>query len=137
MSLFHVLVGCCMFLLFFCFMLRRPPRSTLFPYTTLFRSGPRCPARAGSRSHGPPLYPAADSRGTDRKSTRLNSSHEWISYAVFCLTKQTSSTYILNPVLYLEREVSALSLDEDPCIGTKSPAGEPDSIPQVIFSVGM
>src|SRR5438309_4413076 len=66
-------------------MIRRPPRSTLFPYTTLFRSlaRPR-PARAedeGSRHRG-----AAGRR--DRKSTRLNSSHSSISYAVFCLKKK-------------------------------------------------
>src|SRR5205814_7987325 len=70
-------------------MLRRPPRSTLFPYTTLFRSGRRFPA--------PPLAPAPvpDRQfPADRKSTRLNSSHLGISYAVFCLKKKnpTSST---------------------------------------------
>src|SRR2546426_2355052 len=71
-------------------MIRRPPRSTLFPYTTLFRScaadprrtepgAPRGPQRAGRRHH-------AFLR--DRKSTRLNSSHLVISYAVFCLKKK-------------------------------------------------
>src|SRR5436189_3738450 len=70
-------------------MIRRPPRSTLFPYTTLFRSrfDPRrdCrPARTAAR-HGED----ADSPGDeDRKSTRLNSSHRCISYAVFCLKKK-------------------------------------------------
>src|SRR3989337_3565373 len=72
--------------LFFCFfflMIRRPPRSTLFPYTTLFRSSP--PWRAGA-GHNP--FPAeCAAQGGDRKSTRLNSSHGSISYAVFCLTK--------------------------------------------------
>src|SRR3712207_7002693 len=94
-------------------MIRRPPRSTLFPYTTLFRSreqrGPapwRCghePARAGGAgARAAPLaqeerrvrlragegaHRAAD--GGDRKSTRLNSSHANISYAVFCLEKKT------------------------------------------------
>src|SRR6266436_9427777 len=75
----------CMF--FFFLMIRRPPRSTLFPYTTLFRSraGPwPAPGRAASgsgrwRRRGP---------GRDRKSTRLNSSHGYISYAVFCLKKK-------------------------------------------------
>src|SRR5215469_18099168 len=69
------------FLFFFFLMIRRPPRSTLFPYTTLFRSGtaPRWPAWT-SRSTTPP--------STDRKSTRLNSSHVEISYAVFCLKKK-------------------------------------------------
>src|SRR6476660_10000399 len=70
--------------IFFFLMIRRPPRSTLFPYTTLFRSG-GCTypaARAG--------VPDGTSRGasTDRKSTRLNSSHQIISYAVFCLKKK-------------------------------------------------
>src|SRR6266487_6156935 len=71
------------FLLFFFFlMIRRPPRSTLFPYTTLFRSaGP--PAGA---AHSP--APRGHGRSADRKSTRLNSSHPSISYAVFCLKKK-------------------------------------------------
>src|SRR3989449_3276371 len=96
-------------------MIRRPPRSTLFPYTTLFRSGresrrarrvgaplgrspPAAAAarRRGERSAGPgpagvcfdrPRYLGA-ARRQDRKSTRLNSSHGYISYAVFCLKKK-------------------------------------------------
>src|SRR5688572_32434802 len=71
-------------LFFFFLMIRRPPRSTLFPYTTLFRSrGPRGhpAARLGARPR--PLRPPRD-----RKSTRLNSSHSQISYAVFCLKKK-------------------------------------------------
>src|SRR2546430_13702756 len=72
-------------ILFFFLMIRRPPRSTLFPYTTLFRSCRRRPS--------PPPRPAAAARGSrppcrDRKSTRLNSSHSQISYAVFCLKKK-------------------------------------------------
>src|SRR2546426_11157837 len=70
-------------LLFFFLMIRRPPRSTLFPYTTLFRSRPihRPPPWWGSPcGRGP--------RWRDRKSTRLNSSHLVISYAVFCLKKK-------------------------------------------------
>src|SRR6202161_4921111 len=72
---------CCFFFL----MIRRPPRSTLFPYTTLFRSlelaaDPGDPESAAAV----PLIP-----GRDRKSTRLNSSHHSISYAVFCLEKQS------------------------------------------------
>src|SRR5471032_437179 len=64
-------------------MIRRPPRSTLFPYTTLFRS-PDAPRRSlGNDQTGP----ATQSAG-DRKSTRLNSSHITISYAVFCLKKK-------------------------------------------------
>src|SRR6266480_3417921 len=70
---------------FFFLMLRRPPRSTLFPYTTLFRS--RVPAdRADEGSDR--LPPAQRDRRRDRKSTRLNSSHMSISYAVFCLKKK-------------------------------------------------
>src|SRR3712207_7545935 len=83
-------------------MIRRPPRSTLFPYTTLFRSmGLRRVAHAGEE--GPPDYvrQALDLLGvdridhgnrSDRKSTRLNSSHTNISYAVFCLKKK--KTYL-------------------------------------------
>src|SRR5258708_23794298 len=87
---------------FFFLMIRRPPRSTLFPYTTLFRSsavdgepadavggdgGIAC-RRAGRRSGAPwPPY-----RPPDRKSTRLNSSHQIISYAVFCLKKKKIKT---------------------------------------------
>src|SRR2546427_6319137 len=83
-------------------MIRRPPRSTLFPYTTLFRS--RIPARAGrgvllsgdehpaaGRAPGDRARPAAgcsSPESRDRKSTRLNSSHSQISYAVFCLKKK-------------------------------------------------
>src|SRR5205809_6197012 len=83
-------------------MIRRPPRSTLFPYTTLFRShgiayhhiltdmpfgmaprlrAPRAPTDAGTSRQQP--------QRQDRKSTRLNSSHGYISYAVFCLKKKT------------------------------------------------
>src|SRR2546422_1269675 len=77
-------------------MIRRPPRSTLFPYTTLFRSSPRprssprLPARrppAGSRRRRRSRAAGAEAEG-DRKSTRLNSSHGYISYAVFCLKKK-------------------------------------------------
>src|SRR5476649_3035540 len=67
---------------FFFLMIRRPPRSTLFPYTTLFRSR----RRAAPGNRGP--LPPADQREADRKSTRLNSSHTVISYAVFCLKKK-------------------------------------------------
>src|SRR6266481_9017019 len=70
------------FVFFFFLMIRRPPRSTLFPYTTLFRSRPR--GAAAPRGPGGGRGP----RGRDRKSTRLNSSHSSISYAVFCLKKK-------------------------------------------------
>src|SRR2546430_11078557 len=69
-------------------MIRRPPRSTLFPYTTLFRSAPGARVPQGSRRprlRGEGL--GGPARG-DRKSTRLNSSHSQISYAVFCLKKK-------------------------------------------------
>src|SRR5690349_23362870 len=69
-------------------MIRRPPRSTLFPYTTLFRS---VQDRDGFRLHVLRLPPLDQGRHTgvlDRKSTRLNSSHVEISYAVFCLKKK-------------------------------------------------
>src|SRR6266498_2009319 len=71
-------------------MIRRPPRSTLFPYTTLFRSRPRRRQPAVRRGVRPPAPPPARRGGRDRKSTRLNSSHVRISYAVFCLKKKTS-----------------------------------------------
>src|SRR5215216_7314116 len=78
-----IFIGFCFLLFFFFFlMIRRPPRSTLFPYTTLCRSHLR---RAGP-GRGPRAPPRA-ARG-DRKSTRLNSSHQIISYAVFCLKKK-------------------------------------------------
>src|SRR6266511_5338632 len=68
-------------------MIRRPPRSTLFPYTTLFRSPP------GYARRGTPTHPGAAGPGEDRKSTRLNSSHVKISYAVFCLKKKKKKNY--------------------------------------------
>src|SRR6266496_5131829 len=72
------------FLYFFFFLMtRRPPRSTLFPYTTLFRSC--CTA---SREMALGAWPQRSSGQQDRKSTRLNSSHVEISYAVFCLKKK-------------------------------------------------
>src|SRR6266481_6744580 len=71
---------------FFFLMIRRPPRSTLFPYTTLFRSRPDpLPGRRPHRGAG------QRRRARDRKSTRLNSSHSSISYAVFCLKKKINT----------------------------------------------
>src|SRR5256885_7354321 len=79
---------------FFFLMIRRPPRSTLFPYTTLFRSLRECGAGAEPAAE-PALCPADHrpdaARQRDRKSTRLNSSHLVISYAVFCLKKKTNT----------------------------------------------
>src|SRR5436309_10857915 len=88
-------------------MIRRPPRSTLFPYTTLFRSV------AADRQHAPERIDRPDTRfavhanlpasplgaavsARDRKSTRLNSSHVKISYAVFCLKKKTQLAQTIN-----------------------------------------
>src|SRR2546430_8749524 len=69
-------------------MIRRPPRSTLFPYTTLFRSRAAARGRLADE-HVARKVAARASRGAqDRKSTRLNSSHSQISYAVFCLKKK-------------------------------------------------
>src|SRR2546430_13220196 len=101
-------------------MIRRPPRSTLFPYTTLFRSLVASAPRTGARGPGPGARPspsfradggpdaaevlfdvpdeqaAGQLRGAqDRKSTRLNSSHSQISYAVFCLKKKTIVRMVL------------------------------------------
>src|SRR5256885_6532239 len=84
-------------LFFFFLMIRRPPRSTLFPYTTLFRSV--LPGGVPGERKGPWGAPASTAavplrshhRCADRKSTRLNSSHLVISYAVFCLKKKNSA----------------------------------------------
>src|SRR2546428_3892058 len=99
-------------------MIRRPPRSTLFPYTTLFRSQPWAdpatrtrteqhssgvgsarsrPDRNGERFLAHPGPTRLES--ADRKSTRLNSSHDQISYAVFCLKKKTKTNYNLDTKL--------------------------------------
>src|SRR2546422_6506037 len=92
-------------------MIRRPPRSTLFPYTTLFRSASnhgrgveeavvvsQQRARDPNRD-SPALEPWPHRTRGDRKSTRLNSSHGYISYAVFCLKKKKRPTYAPNPRL--------------------------------------
>src|SRR5258707_11720248 len=71
-------------------MIRRPPRSTLFPYTTLFRSV----GVAVRVDHGDDWNAEPPGLEKDRKSTRLNSSHANISYAVFCLKKKTKGTYL-------------------------------------------
>src|SRR2546421_1722078 len=69
-------------------MIRRPPRSTLFPYTTLFRSRLKLMKPFGRRSGRCFRHSTCRRRNQDRKSTRLNSSHDQISYAVFCLKKK-------------------------------------------------
>src|SRR6266496_6120968 len=89
---------------FFFLMLRRPPRSTLFPYTTLFRSRTRhlrCENLEGSQS--------ASCRFRDRKSTRLNSSHVEISYAVFCLKKKNDREQFLKGALHIEKADTGFS----------------------------
>src|SRR6266571_7870583 len=81
MFFFYLFVSYVFLCFFFFLMIRRPPRSTLFPYTTLFRSALRGAQRPRHWfRHHPPA--------ADRKSTRLNSSHMSISYAVFCLKKK-------------------------------------------------
>src|SRR5690349_23785971 len=101
-------------------MIRRPPRSTLFPYTTLFRSSPTAARRSCRRCRSPTIGShrvagtGCGTRGSseDRKSTRLNSSHVEISYAVFCLkkkkkktkhydaTQQHNSVFTSSPIVY-------------------------------------
>src|SRR5688572_31329473 len=78
---------------FFYLMIRRPPRSTLFPYTTLFRShGGACADDEQGREAEAQQDRPEGAQPPDRKSTRLNSSHSQISYAVFCLKKKTKTT---------------------------------------------
>src|SRR5687768_18334108 len=100
-------------------MIRRPPRSTLFPYTTLFRSDGLDPVVVDEKSHQHqerlPVstqfaegFPQTEKRHldwaftgvlVDRKSTRLNSSHGYISYAVFCLKEKNTTTYVTSTIL--------------------------------------
>src|SRR5438552_13911073 len=91
-------------------MIRPPPRSTLFPYTTLFRSSPsdprkdregrvRRPPASEGRTEPVPSTGQGPSPPEDRKSTRLNSSHQIISYAVFCLKKKNR----VDPIKYIVR----------------------------------
>src|SRR2546429_4059978 len=79
-------------LCFFFLMIRRPPRSTLFPYTTLFRSQREQSTGAQRRQDPRRLRGRLGGRVQDRKSTRLNSSHGYISYAVFCLKKKKKTS---------------------------------------------
>src|SRR3712207_9397383 len=89
-----ILLNSALICIFFFLMIRRPPRSTLFPYTTLFRSTDVDQASRVQHGGQPPsdvhvAAPGRSCRGDeDRKSTRLNSSHANISYAVFCLKKK-------------------------------------------------
>src|SRR2546422_6425963 len=107
-----------LYFFFFFLMIRRPPRSTLFPYTTLFRSITYLPRSrqsgvgscdySRSSRYRPPVL--------DRKSTRLNSSHGYISYAVFCLKKKKKKhiTY-LSRRRYVLRHTLVRALEDKPC----------------------
>src|SRR2546428_4650072 len=98
-------------------MIRRPPRSTLFPYTTLFRS---IPWKIWMRSFSPSLTftctltesPTPPAMRVDRKSTRLNSSHDQISYAVFCLKKKKiyTQTFHVSKLLHHHIHVHNLTM---------------------------
>src|SRR2546422_8119942 len=95
-------------------MIRRPPRSTLFPYTTLFRSRNFAPLADAYRKaglidnaidlcqNGLKLHPDYVSAYIDRKSTRLNSSHGYISYAVFCLKKKKTHSNLPSPTSHYQ-----------------------------------
>src|SRR5947208_13161361 len=101
-SIFPISDSC---FLFFFLMIPRPPRSTLFPYTTLFRSSRRRERTPPPpRGQGPPAPP----RREDRKSTRLNSSHQIISYAVFCLKKKKLKYPVAKNSMNLLQESSYL-----------------------------
>src|SRR5437762_9573225 len=101
-------------------MIRRPPKSTLFPYTTLFRSFNFCMDRGAGHqledvrrcSYGPWVR-AIDG---DRKSTRLNSSHRCISYAVFCLKKKKEKTARQTPSLHTHTNNVYLLLTLSPLV---------------------
>src|SRR2546430_12048126 len=97
------------YIFFFFLMIRRPPRSTLFPYTTLFRS------LASVTDAGPPEDREEQIRAgrigsfLDRKSTRLNSSHSQISYAVFCLKKKKTTSHPVSQLTSLVVSLLQLS----------------------------
>src|SRR5688572_32052473 len=89
-------------------MIHRPPRSTLFPYTTLFRSPGDYPNSTTLNNPGLTSYVVSNLTPGDRKSTRLNSSHSQTSYAVFCLKKKTC-TY--TPIyLYITAKVNSTTI---------------------------
>src|SRR5207244_13311494 len=109
-----------LFIFLFFLTIPRPPRSTLFPYTTLFRSERRGRGSGGGEEqHAPegtspatgasrlPRLRTAHARSQDRKSTRLNSSHQIISYAVFCLKKKNKNT-----TLYYQTDVDQHNLQQ-------------------------
>src|SRR2546429_2752691 len=96
-------------------MIRRPPRSTLFPYTTLFRSGDRPRKSREIKQTLPARVRLGDGRPgvwwLDRKSTRLNSSHGYISYAVFCLKKKKNIIIHISDLTYLSNLSFRLIVD--------------------------
>src|SRR5256885_13001278 len=91
-------------------MIRRPPRSTLFPYTTLFRSclhGRFCPGAKAVR-------PERGLMVSDRKSTRVNSSHLVISYAVFCLKKKKNPSFVISTIVLRPLDLSLCIIEHPP-----------------------
>src|ERR1017187_534920 len=104
-------------------MIRRPPRSTLFPYTTLFRS-PHIQTVYGVQATDAERQ-ARHLR--DRKSTRLNSSHRCISYAVFCLKKKPALAHLCG-LRRRSRNSSAMSAGRAPPCAARPPAGRPTTI---------
>src|SRR2546422_5544338 len=111
---FHLFAYFCFFFFFF-LMIRRPPRSTLFPYTTLFRSLMLHTIAEAQKAGGTAAFIDAEhaldltyaEKLGDRKSTRLNSSHGYISYAVFCLKKKKKkiNKYIVSEQHYAACEI--------------------------------
>src|SRR2546430_2867164 len=95
-----------MLFFFFFLMIRRPPRSTLFPYTTLFRSDAVNLLAANLTSQVRNIALVTTAVARDRKSTRLNSSHSQISYAVFCLKKKKKAHHE-NDLAINDNEISA------------------------------
>src|SRR2546430_13710504 len=105
-------------ILFFFLMIRRPPRSTLFPYTTLFRSWAPCGRGRGDKSLSRTAAMGCAHREGDRKSTRLNSSHSQISYAVFCLKKNKPYIRLRTVADPSDCHLRELELDHSPHIST-------------------
>src|SRR2546429_3608400 len=104
---FTVLFSC---LFFFFLMIRRPPRSTLFPYSTLFRS--TYPGRVAQTVAAEQRVAGQFGKEPDRKSTRLNSSHGYISYAVFCLKKKKKKhTHYQDPKSNHSKQLSAYTIN--------------------------
>src|SRR2546427_1990694 len=93
-------------------MIRRPPRSTLFPYTTLFRSGVTVTDATGTGMTVTAAVPCCP----DRKSTRLNSSHSQISYAVFCLKKKKREWERIRHAQYVQTRTARSTLIAHRCV---------------------